>query len=412
MKLVRVFLGLFFIFQPLACVFANGTEYPALLGNGYDALKLEHKMNRCISGTVSEIPAIEIVTEIKKVTDWNELQSQMNFKIPGSLVLNSDSELAKFVLRARDTQFTSTYHLHHHIGAKQKMLTDPVLSNTETDAKNFREECGTQYIGIVTTGGKLDVGVKFSFSNFEFKQEFDAGGAMSSLTGLSVHVGALTELAKKNSSVEIFFHQTGGKLSDLTNMFESKDIVSCSLEHFDRCESLLEAILNYSKGSFAKAVMEEGKDQTISFQTHDYPHAPQIYESPVVKNERLKILDILEQQYLDHDYLISLKGHMDAYENCDDRCLKTLLSHVMANMRILKESITLSFADPERFLELGTLSKLELHAVELPMKRPPSYYEFITRNAQYLLPSTMVVVVVPLIYYFTMKRMSGAAIGT
>ncbi len=392
MRILCWFLGLSSILQPINSAWAHTMEYPALLGNGYDALKLEHKVNRCMTGKILEIPAIQVATEFNKVEDWGQFQVQMDFGVPGSLVLNSDSELAKFVIRARDTKLTSTYVLHHHVRVKKKMLTDSSLAaSAEKESRAFREECGTQYVSLIDTGGELYVGARFSFEESRFKQEFDAGGSMKSLTGLGVHVNSLSDRAKKNSSVEIFFHQTGGNLSDLNNMFESKDIVSCSLEKFDRCESLLEAILNYSKGSFSKAVMDEGKDQTIGFQTQDYLYAQQIYEDPEVRKERMRILDMLDEQYLDHDLLTSLKGKLVEYEGCDERCLRSHIMRVIANMRLLKESVVLSFADPERFLALGRLAMLELHKVSFPTKKRKSYMDYFMKKILPVLPVTSAV---------------------
>ncbi len=396
--------GLFCLLRSLYSAEIKAAEYPALLGNGYDSLKLEHKMRQCVDGTVIDRPNIEYVAEFTKVENWSQLQTQMNFKVPGAIVVGSDSELAKFVLRARDTQYTSTYILQNHVGVRQKLITNPKIQVSEQDPDRFREECGTQYVSLTTSGGKLHVGIKFSFSDLEFKQEFDAGGAVQSITGLGAHVDALSTFAKKNSSVEIFFHQVGGNLSDLQNLFESGDIISCSLEKFDKCENLLKTVWNYSKNQFAKSVLE-GKDQTISFQSDDYPNAPRFYENKFTKKERAKLLDALDQQLYDRDFLFSLKsGRLDHYRDCDDRCLNIMLSNVMTNIRVIRDAIRLSFQNPDLFKDHGRLSTLDLHPIVLPSKKLEPL-AFIMSHLPILIPTGFVMVILPFFWkYFHFQK--------
>jgi hypothetical protein len=407
MRLVHIVFGMLSVFWPLNSVLAEGSEYPALLGNGYDSLKLEHKMSQCVEGSFIEKVHIEYDAEFTKVENWSSLQAQMNFRVPGSIVLSSDSELAKFVLRARDTQFTSTYILQNHVSVRQKMITNPKIPENHQDPKTFRNECGTQYISMVTNGGKLHVGIKFSFSDFEFKQEFDAGGAIQSLTGLGAHVDSLSSSAKQNSSVEIFFHQVGGNLLDLNDMFESGDIISCSLEHFDKCENLLRAVWDYSKDKFAKSVLE-GRDQTISYRTVDYPNAPHFYEDAQVKKERGRLIDALELQHYERDFLNSLKGErLEEYEDCDNRCLTRLLSDVQANMRALKENIVLSFENSDLFkAEKISLESLQLIEIKLPTKKW-NYQTYLMDHIHYIVPSTVGLVsliTVPIIWSYNVQR--------
>jgi hypothetical protein len=396
MRLLYFFVGLLCVFRPLTSALANGAEYPALLGNGYDTLKLEHKMSQCVEGKIIKKPHVVYQAEFTKVENWSQLLSEMNFSVPGSIILSSDSELAKFALRARDTRYTSTYMLKNHVSVLQELITNPKISIQESDPLRFREECGTEFVSEVTRGGKLHVAIKFSFSDFEFKQEFDAGGSLNSITGLGAHVDALSSVAKKNSSVEIFFHQVGGNLDDLNNMFESGDIVHCSLEHFDKCENLLKAVWNYSKDRFSKSVKDGGMDQTISFQTDRYLNKPHLVESEFTKKERKKLVDILDDLQWDRDFLYSLKGErLEQYENCDDRCLTMLISAVTSNMRTLRDAIQLSFEDPDLFKEQSTLEKLELKKVEMPHKKT-DYHLFIMSNLNYLIPTGLLATVVPI----------------
>ena len=385
MRLIYAVVGLLCVLETKTCL-AEDTDYPALLGNGYDSLKLEHKMNQCAEGEVGEDYDKVISSKLTRVQSWAQFTEQMNFKVPGSLIINSDSELAKFVLRAQDTDLTSTFIFDSHIEVKRKFLKNPKMTRSELSDAAFREECGNQYIAVTTSGGKLHVGIKFSFSESSFKQEFNAGGAISSLTGLGAHVGVLSDEARKNSSVEIFFHQVGGNLSELNNMFESGDIVSCSLEHFDKCENLFNAVWDYSKDHFAKSVVD-GKDQTISFKAEDYMHRPKVYEDPDVKREREKLIDALDRQREERDFLYGLKdGRLQDYEDCDQRCLARLIGTVSSNMRTMKDAIHLSFEDPEAFKLRGVLSVLELAPLRELTKRQVPHSWFIQSFSFMMMP--------------------------
>ncbi|MBI2602353.1 MAG: hypothetical protein HYW48_04790 [Deltaproteobacteria bacterium] len=406
MKLhVRVGFSFYFFFLSAISVAQN---YAGMLGNGFDALKLEQKPTLCANGEAWETPSVEFVAEFNKMEGWSQLQSQLNFSVPGSIFLNSTSELAKFVIRARDTQFTSTYVLKNHVGVRNLMLQNPSVNIPYDDLRLFREKCGTEYISAVTIGGKLHVGIKFSFSSVSYKETFDAGGAIQSITGLGAHIRSLNKNVKQNSSVEIFFHQVGGNLSELNGMFDSADIVACSLDQFDKCENLLGDVWNYSKDRFAKAVLD-GKAQAIGFMTSEYPNHPKIYEDLSVKKERGRLLEKLEQNFYDRDFLNSIKGAMEDYPKCDGRCLAMLLSQVTSNIRTLKDSIALSFTDPELFEKQGTLSQLELSDVILPKPRK-DYHKWLRKNLPYIGTTLAVAVIVPVLYkMISMKRILGAA---
>lgn len=342
--------------------------FPALLGNGYDTLMLETRQTSCVEGEVIEQVHVENSTSLSKVESWTELQAKLNFEVPGSVFMAGKSELAKFTLRARDTRHTSTYILNNHVAAKRTYLNNPRLIEDTGDLRVFRETCGTEYISVVTEGGKLYVGIKFSFSTTKFKEEFDAGGAIQTVAGLGAHVDSLTENTRQNSSVEIFFHQVGGSLSELSSMFESGDIVACSLDNFSKCESLLTDVWEYSTNKFVKSVLN-GKSQPISFESIDYPGVPRVYENHKVRTARQTIINALDHYYYDLDILNSIKGKTGNYSDFDHRTLNFLISKVLSNIRILKESIMLSFENPERFLSQATLDSLSLYPVEMPAKK-------------------------------------------
>lgn len=411
MRRVHLVAGIFCILQSFDLALANGSEYPALLGNGYDSLKLEHKNTQCIDGNVIEIVNRGVDFKISKVETWEQLQAQMNFSIPGSILVNSESELAKFTAYARDTRFTSSFILQSLVTVSEKRLTNPKFLSTEKDPARFRDECGTQYITSIKTGATLHVAIRFMFSDFESKIAFDAGGA-TKIAEIGARVDALSKTAKKNSSVNIFAHQVGGDLLEVNKLFDSKNVVSCSLEKFERCESLLEEIWNYSKDHFAKAALD-GKSQTISFHADEYPNTPKVYENPVVLRERQKLLKALDHMDYDRDLLFSLKGEaLKDYPDCDDRCLTRLISTVMSNSRVLRDSILLSFENPELFKQEGTLDKLGLVEVQMPVKRT-DYYGMFMGNLHFIIPTGFIATVVPILiktYWFAGEVSNAVAV--
>lgn len=374
---------------------------PDILGNGYDSLMLSHRRSNCITGESIEVKYSENSSSLSMAESWTQLQNKMNFEVPGSVFLARGSELAKFAIRARDTNYSSTYILKNYVATKRFYLKNPEIIDNLDEREDFRSKCGNEYISLVTQGGRLYVGIKFSFSNSRFKELFDAGGAIKTITGLGAHIDSLTKQVRQNSSVEIFYHQVGGNISELNSMFESSEIIACSLDNFDVCEGLLEGIWNYSSDTFVKAVMS-GKDQTIGFERSSYPGVPITNESVDVKKQRLLILEALDQQHYDLDYFVGLKGKTNKYKDFSDRDLNILISKTLSNIRTLKDSVILSFERSELFLKNNTINKLNIYMLSFPvlkkdyLKYPRILWDYLKPH-KYMVATTMLSVVVPII---------------
>lgn len=382
---------------------ANTSDYPALLGNGFDGLKLEHKSRQCVEGDSVELVNTSFYSSFTKVESWNSLQAQFNFNVPGSILLSPENGLVQFAMKAKSNDLSSTYISQNHVTVKQKILKNPKVTFIETDTKKFRDECGTQFVSTINTGGRLHVAIKFSFSNTEIKQDFDAGGSVKSITGLGAHISALAEDTRKNTRVEIFIHQTGGDLSELDNIFQSSDVITCSLEQFDKCENIMKGIYKYSLDHFAKSVIEKNA-QTISFQLEDYPNFQRIYESSKIKKERAKIIESLDQHEYDENFLIHRKEEASLYVNCDERCFAKLLNKVASNKRVLIEAVKMSFENPDIFLESSILEKLDLYEIKIPELKKQTPYFFLT-NYSYLLPMGAIgIIILPFFMKYFMQQ--------
>lgn len=390
---------------------SDTAEYPALLSNGYDSLRLENKYRACIHGRVISSPQIEASVDFNRVDNWMSLLSQMNFSIPGAVYLNSSSELAKFALKARDSFLSSTYILNNEVTIRREILADPEITYSAKDAKKFHEECGNQYVSVVEYGGKMNVGVKFSFSDSYYKEEFDASAAVKSISGLGSKVKTLSTDVKKHSSVEIFFHQVGGDLNEVNSIFESGDIIACSLDQFQKCESLLEDVWKYSTDRFIKAV-QNGKDQPIGFKTVDYPNREKIHEHTEVRKERRKILDMLEQHLSDYDLIHIIQSRQDSFANCDSRCAQKMMNLLASNIRSLKDSITLSFNDAQEFINHRTLEQLDLYPYILPDKNK-DYHSWLRKNMRYAGSAVFAMILAPILYkYWNWSGASAVATPT
>ena len=383
---------------------ANGSDsFPAMIRHGYDSLRLEHKLSLCMQGDAKVLPASEAVVSFNKVDRWSRLNSHLNFYIPGSVFLKSDTELGRFVLRARDSSRSATYLLRSSVTTRKEVLTNPhpVTGLTEVGDDFFRSKCGTQYVSLIESGGELHVGIKFSFVNSHHREQFEAGGAITSIAGLGAHVKSLQADVKKNASVEIFFHQVGGKLQELDHMFKSQDVAACSLENFAVCEGLIRDLWDYSTDQFAKAV-EAGQPQVISFRTSDYPDRDQVFEDPLVIKGRKQVLDSLSTHLVDRDYLASLALIPNGAVNCDSRCLSEITSRVSANIHDLQESVRLSFLNPDRFVGFGMVDRLGLYEYLIPKLSPPRQ-QGMRRWGIYLGAGVLVAALVPSVALLVMK---------
>ena len=179
------------------------TSFPALYGNGFDSLKLEHKPTACIQGTKLEEQVTNVHSYFNKVKSWSSLQAELDFGVPGAVYFKSGGALAKFVLKARDNRFTSTYVLRNRIVTKRMILTEPKVTFI-AEEDDFRANCGDKYINLVETGGELFVGIKLYFSHAEYKDQFEVGGNIETITSLNSRIASLTEDVKTDAAVEVF----------------------------------------------------------------------------------------------------------------------------------------------------------------------------------------------------------------
>lgn len=354
----------FLLFAPIV---KSEDTYPAMLGHGYHSLKLEHKLHQCASGTPKKIQAREAVVHFNKVEQWSRLNNQFNFLIPGSIFLKSDTDLGRFVLRTRDTEKSSTYLLNSKVVLAREVLTEAELMDkfAALPIEEFEPRCGTQFVSLIESGGELHVAFKFSFANRSDKESFEGGGAITSVAGLGAHVKSLNKDVRKKSSIEIFFHQVGGKIDHLEDMFESKDIAACSLESFSSCEKLLLDIWHYATDTFPKA-LQDGHTESIFFRASDYPNRVVAYEEPAVIRGRKHLLDLLESHLIDRDTITTLSLTPEKTPSCDGRCLSIISSQISSNIREVKEGIKMSFLNPRRFLVAGLVEHIELYSYTIP----------------------------------------------
>ena len=342
-------------------------SYPALYGNGFDSLRLEHKPQTCIQGRKIEEHVTNVHSYFNKVKSWSSLQTELDFGMPGAVYFKSGGELAKFVLKARDNRFTSTYILRNRIVIKRDILTEPEIT-FQGDDDDFRGNCGNKYISLVENGGELFVGIKLYFSHAEYKDQFEIGGNIETITSLNSRIASLHEDVKTDAAVEVFFNQIGGDLSKLNELFESGDIVDCSLDKFDKCRKIITGIWNYSNDQFPKAV-ESGKSQTIGFRAANYPGRRPLYENRRVLEKRRELLEVLEKHIEDRNEIEVMKLIGSAAKDCDHYCLSLLIGKISSNIASLKRSVGTSFQDGQRFLARATLNDLKLHEYELPERK-------------------------------------------
>lgn len=343
-------------------------EYPALLGNGYNSLKLKHKTSQCVEGIKIDSSLDSSTLDFKKVENSSQVHTDLGFPVLGSIFLKKNDQRADFastLLRNRYTE--SGYYLNINVQSTQTSLQNPELIISPENLEEFRDKCGNKYISSITKGAQLHVGFKFKFSESEFKNKFECEGKLD-LAGLKSHVHLLSSKVKKNSSISIFFYQKGGDLSEFNKIFNSRNLVSCSLEKFEECEKIITDVVDYGKDILTKSVLN-GQGQTISFTTSNYPNLPEVKEEQDIVEKRFKLLDQLDLKEYEKDFLSTIKGSkIREYRDCNEHCIFDLKSKANSNIRTLKNSIVLSFESPAKFRERSNLEDLNLHEIELPEK--------------------------------------------
>lgn len=340
---------------------------PTFVGNGYDSVRLITRPNSCIKGKVVTHDSYRVKASLDKVDDWNGFQANMDFSIPGSLYLKSGSDLAKFVFKARQSSTSLSFVFHNRIIVKDQSIQSPKMTPQSHDMG----VCGDQYVSHVEFGGDLKVGFKFRFNKTKYKSEFEMGSAFKNLLGIVTHIKSLPKSLKKQGSIEIFYTQSGGDIQSINKIFDSGDLIDCSLEKFEKCQKIIEDMWNYSQNEFSSAVANS-HIQAIAYRTRDYPHGKRIIESRRVKRERRKVIRELERHIYDLDIVNQARRIEGSRKNCDRRCLALLSSTISANISALKDSLKISFADSRRFLKEAILENTSLFEYTVP-KTPRSF---------------------------------------
>lgn len=239
------------------------------LGGGYHSWYDQYSSVPCLS---------QSRTEVRGGDGWLDFGGQMSSsEIKKRLKLNLDAEVEKgdfslnretsYLLKTTDKDLSLSYHFLFDYETERRFFvadpSDPLtpVGKQAASDRTWYQVCGDSYIQGEAVGGKLAVALKFGFSSEKSKTEFKdkVGGSFSILKKASLELELLSESLKRNTSLSIVAYQRGGNPANLAQVLGNSEdgsgvfaMNACTLDDLSQCHKLIDSVVSYASGTFAK----------------------------------------------------------------------------------------------------------------------------------------------------------------
>jgi hypothetical protein len=319
------------------------SEIALTTGEAYDSLRLRTTNQRCISFTEEVQGGLaERTGFIRKIDDARETSRNIGFELSGSFTygLAKGDSKAKLVEEGKSSERSVGFIAYTKIITKASRAMSPALLEVYN-----RERCGDSYVANLYYGAEMSVLVKMAFSTSKMLRKFDAsgGGTYGSLAEIKASVSSLDEDSKKHSSISIQYSATGEALNDVRLIFSGRDVVTCSLENFDRCETLLSSIIDYENGAFAQNATHS--NSVIAFDLAPYPGNSQV-QDPSLEAKREHLALMIEDTELDLERAKTLT-ESSMLPPAEVEAIDLIRNKISFNLGKLKDSVVTCFDSPE-----------------------------------------------------------------
>lgn len=258
----------------------GSTEYSSLsLGNGWDTEK-KQKFAPCVSlanyayrgAHTSDLTAMRDLS-------YDQIMQETAGALYGKASLFglvSAKVQGEMATSLASTDDSTSYIYNFQILGKSVVLGDRSFNDTGSTAFNtndlvrFRDLCGNQYVQQLRLGGQLYIGVKYTFTSKEVKDEISVTMSLSLFWGLikvsKTWSKEFRELMK-NVRVSVEAFQIGGDPSRLEALKNEIHTGSCAGNEPEACADAIDRLLEYG----AKDFSEQLGDMTLSKEPNQGP---------------------------------------------------------------------------------------------------------------------------------------------
>lgn len=325
------------------CVAAYGSSsigiLDPILGNGYD-YRTKQKTASCLKvDSDSIVYTGKSYSSLKFVKDTSLEGVLKSMSAEASLEVMIEavkiSGAAKFSTYAARDEFGDSVVISYKVRGKNAMIIGAKLNDYGAKTSDLLEKapyvkargrCGDGYVSEVELGADLNLAVKISFLNDDFKSSFEAEIKADIIDLIKVSGHGKTKLNKYKDfvKIEVIGYQRGGTPDRLSEVFDSNSadgvhILSCGfgkdkksgLDGMEHCLKAIENFFKYmnKKGGFVDQINSMSYDVKYKeVENTDETSKPASSTPPDVSHGRAAIIGSSFKTYRNGGYENILKG--------------------------------------------------------------------------------------------------------
>lgn len=234
------------------------------LGSGYVSDMDYRTGTSCLNGSVVFEGSPYGDMSLRMEQNRSQLKEHLNITSSGSYTFASGFKLSGSTDFSRQTEedsysLISTFRGYYVLKdaafsptAVNGSVLNDIGKSVLTDAGNFQNTCGNQFISKISLGGELYVAVKLSFASESKKQDFKTNveGKWGDLASFSVSLKNNKESYKDVQKISIYAYQVGGDPSRLAGILLDRSGTfpagNCTYANLNACIGTVTAVIDYA----------------------------------------------------------------------------------------------------------------------------------------------------------------------
>lgn len=312
------------------------------LANGWDS-EYQRKLSPCLAGDFVYRGAQASDLSFMRDYTYEQIMNETGSGLSGEASLfglaaaKVEGEMARSLA---STDESTSFIYHFSLFGKSAVLSERrfnakgSIAYGKEDLLHFRDQCGDQFVEQVKLGGRLYIGVKYTFGSKETKDKVTLRTTLSLFWGLiKVSKSWTKEFRELMQDVRITIeaYQLGGDPQQLAALKRSVLEGSCAGDAPERCVAAVDRLLEYASKDFGEQLL----DMQLS---ENADRGPAIIGIVLEDYKARKIFDPRSQKIVQVNVTASIRPENELRKALDrvDR-LVINLKIAQGRMKILKE---------------------------------------------------------------------------
>lgn len=236
---------------------------------GFSTDKQMPSMLNCFApGTVTFEGGGKSVINFGNAISFQDLQKDLSVDVSGKASIGrfSGDLSSSYARHVEQKQYTQAFYYSEAISLPTKKYNPQhygtnALSEIGQDVykagpQQFRDACGDKLIEQAHLGAMLAVTMSVHFSSYYDQSTFNAhaGGSFGSILSVAATIKSVSTQYSLKGEMEFSAYQSGGDPTQLAKIFGNPGgtfpITSCSLDHLNDCDGVINGVLNYAAKDF------------------------------------------------------------------------------------------------------------------------------------------------------------------